>query len=361
LAAVDWPRPELRPGLSDAQIAAGITAYAQQLRDAGHFSGVVLAAKADKIVAERAYGQASAATGAANTLDTRFDVGSIGKLFTRVALAQLAAAGKLSLDDTLKSHLPALPVPSSDRITLRQLAEHRSGMGDIFGPRFDAAPPARLRELADFIPLFAGEPLAFEPGSDEAYSNAGYIALGLVIEQVTGQTYRDYVARHILAPAGMTATGYWAIDERGPAIATGYTRRGPDGDRAELAPATAMHSGRPSSAGGARSTARDLLRFWQALRDHRLTSSAWSAWVLDRPEQPGRPMKLGVVGGAPGVNAMLEVSGDWVVIALANLDPPSAIAVARGAVEIIEARRAPDAPPGPRPQHVPPPPTPARR
>jgi CubicO group peptidase (beta-lactamase class C family) len=289
-AMKDWPRPALRTGQSDAQIAAAITAYAQQLHEAGHFSGVVLAAKADQLVVARPYGLADVASGTPNTLDTRFDIGSIGKMITRVALAQLAAAGKLSLDDTLRHHLPSLPVPGADRITLRQLAEHRSGMGDIFGPSYAAAPPARLRELADFVPLFAGAPLAFEPGQGEQYSNAGYVVLGLVIERVSGEPYRDYVAHHVLAPAGMTATGFWAIDERGPAIATGYTRWGQHGDRADLAPNTEHRSGRPTSAGGALSTVGDLLRFWQALRDHRLTSPAWTSWALDRvATAAGRP------------------------------------------------------------------------
>jgi hypothetical protein len=109
-------------------------------------------------------------------------------------------------------------------------------------------------------------------------------------------------------------------------------------------------------AGGAMSTAGDLLRFWQALRDHRLTPPTWTRWALDRSEtSTDRPLKLGIAGGAPGLSAMLQVSGDWVVIALANLDPPSAMAVARGASEIIDGHRAPDRPIHPGVNHVPPP------
>jgi len=355
-AMTGWPQPDLRAGRTDPQIAAAITAYARQLHDAGHFSGVVLAAKAGKLIVAQPYGLADVAAGSPNTLDTRFNIGSITKLFTKLAIAQLAAAGKLSLDDTLKTHLPALPVPSADRITLRQLLEHRSGMGDIFGPRFEAAQPARLRELADFIPLFADQPLAFEPGSDEQYSNAGYVVLGLVIERITGQTYRDYVARRIFAPAGMTATGFWARDEHTPAIATGYTHVGLHGDHPELVPNTDTLSGRPSSAGGAFATAGDLLRFWQALQTNQLASPTWTRWVIgaaapsDRPPEPAggapasppRPLKQMLGGGAPGVNAAVQVDGDWIVIALANLDAPAAFAMARGAVEIIHGRREPD-------------------
>src|SRR5215510_12959187 len=90
--ASDWPKPELRAGLSDAQIAASIAAYANQLHAEGHFSGVVLAARAGKPVARHAVGRADIAAGAPNTLDTKFNIGSINKLFTKVAIAQLAQA-----------------------------------------------------------------------------------------------------------------------------------------------------------------------------------------------------------------------------------------------------------------------------
>src|SRR5262249_52026707 len=138
----DWPKPALRPGLSDAQIAAAIADHAKKLHDTQHFSGVVLAAKAGKVIVSRAYGLADIASRTPNTLDTRFNIGSLNKLFTKVAIAQLAEAGKLSLDDTLKARLPRLPVPSADKITIRQLLDHRSGLGDIFGAKYDAAPPS---------------------------------------------------------------------------------------------------------------------------------------------------------------------------------------------------------------------------
>jgi D-alanyl-D-alanine carboxypeptidase len=343
--ANDWPKPELRAGLSDVEIAASITAYANKLHDAGHFSGVVLAAKAGKVVAAHAVGRADVAAGVPNTIDTRFNIGSINKVFTKVAIAQLAQAGKLALDDTVRTHLPKLALAGADKITIRQLLEHRSGMGDIFGPRYQAAPPARLRELDDFAALFVDQPLAFEPGTQERYSNAGYVTLGLIIERLSGEKYRDYVARHIFAPAGMTGTGLWALDEKMPARATGYTRHGKDGELHAPVPNTDSLPGRPSSAGGAFATAGDLLRFWQALLADKLLSTKWTSWMINRSFDDARraPM-IGVAGGAPGVNAAVELAGAWTVIALANLDPPSANAMARGAMDIIRGERRPDEP-----------------
>jgi CubicO group peptidase (beta-lactamase class C family)/predicted aspartyl protease len=343
----DWPRPELRAGLSDAQIAAAIADHARQLYDTKHFSGVVLAAKAGKVVVARAYGLADVAAKTPNTVDTRFNIGSLNKLFTKVAVAQLAEAGKLSLDDTVASRLPGVALTGADKITIRQLLEHRSGLGDIFGPRYQAAPPSRLRELADFLPLFADQPLAFEPGSSERYSNAGYVTLGLIIEKLTGETYRDYLAKHIFAPARMTSTGLPAVDDRVPGRATGYTLHGDDHELTERVPNTKTLPGRPSSAGGAYASAADLLRFYDALLADRLLSTKWTNWMLnDSFDNARRSPEIGVAGGAPGLNAAIEISGGWTVIAMANFDPPSAGAVARGAMDIIRGHRQAEGPDG---------------
>jgi CubicO group peptidase (beta-lactamase class C family) len=337
-----WPQPELRAGLSDAQIATSIARYGKQLHDAKHFSGVVLAAKAGKVVVERAYGLASTAAKTPNTLDTKFNIGSINKVFTKIAIAQLAEAGKLSLDDTIRTHLPDIALAAADKITIGHLLEHRSGMGDIFGAKYDAAPPSRLRELADFVPLFAAEPLAFEPGSSQRYSNAGYVTLGLIVERLSGEKYRDYVAKHIFAPARMTSTGFWALEEQVARRAIGYTRNASDGALPALVPNTDHLPGRPSSAGGAFATARDLLRLWEALAAGELLSPKWTNWMINRSfTDARRSPSLGWAGGADGINAMIEIGEGWVVVALANLDPPSAIAVARGATAIIRGRAQP--------------------
>jgi CubicO group peptidase (beta-lactamase class C family) len=351
----DWPKPDLRAGRSEAELGAAIGAYVQTLSDANHFSGTILAAKAGQPIVARAYGLANVDAKTPNTVDTAFNIGSINKELTKVAIAQLAEAGKLSLDDTVRKHLPDPRITAADKITIQQLLEHRSGMGNIFGAKYDAAPPSRLRELGDFVPLFAGEPLAFEPGASQRYSNAGYVVLGLIVERLSGQTYRDYVQKRIFAPAGMTRSGFWTLDERVAHRATGYTLRG--GLR-ERAPNTASLPGRPSSAGGAFATAGDLLRFHNALLADKLLSRKWTNWMLggsfdDRPRMPAR----GVAGGAPGVSAAVELEDGWTVIALSNFDPPAATATATGVLDILRGRpRAADSEPGggPRIRRTPP-------
>jgi CubicO group peptidase (beta-lactamase class C family) len=329
-----------------------IIALGQKQFDDKQFSGVLLIAKDGEPVLSRAWGLADVASKTPNTVDTKFNIGSINKFFTKTAIAQLAESGKLSPDDTIRKHLPDYPSPVADKITIQQLIDHRSGLGDIFGERYEAAPPSKLRELSDFVPLFADKPLEFEPGTGQQYSNAGYIVLGLIIEKLTGETYRDYVQHHIFDPAGMKSSGFFAVDETVANRATGYTMRdgvgqAPSpvrtGEAPVLHPNTRTLPGRPSSAGGAYATAADLLRFMKALEGKKLASAKWTGWVftskLDEPK--GRPA-LGIGGGAPGLNAALEMDGEgWIAIAMSNYDPPSAMVVASGAMGIIHADRAP--------------------
>lgn len=332
----DWPKPELRKGLTDAQAAEAISAYAQKLSEAGHFSGVVLAVKDGKPLVSRAYGYADLATKTPNTMDTKFNIGSINKIFTNAAIAQLAQAGKLSLDDTVRKHLPDFPLAAADKITINQLLDHKSGMGDIFGPKYYAAPPSKLRELKDFVPLFADEPLSFEPGTSQRYSNAGYVTLGLIIERLTGQKYRNYIQKNVFDPAKLKNTGFWAVDATVSKRANGYTLRGPGGPLPERTINTSSLPGIPSSAGGAYSTAADLVTFFDALAAGKLLSPKWTSWMFRAPEGASlaRP-SMGVAGGAPGVNAMVEMGDGWTLVTLANYDPPSASFLAMRAREII--------------------------
>jgi len=330
-----WPQPDVRTGLSQAQSLSNITDYAQKLYDAKHFSGVVLVAKDGETKLTHAWGLADVASKTPNTVDTKFNIGSINKMFTKTAIAQLAEEGKLSLDDTIRKHLPDYPSPAADKITIAQLIDHRSGLGDIFGERYDAAPPSRLRELSDFLPLFADKPLEFEPGKSQRYSNAGYIVLGLIIEKISGEKYRDYVQHYIFATSGMKESGFFAVDEPASNRATGYTLHGDDHELTERQPNTRSLPGRPSSAGGAFTTAADLLRFMNALQAAKLASQKWTNWIFSSRFEPLGPPALGIGGGAPGLNAALEMSDGWTVIAMSNFDPPSAMALASGAMEII--------------------------
>ena len=292
------------------------------------FSGVVLIAKNGMPVLERAYGMADREAGRPNDVETGFNLGSINKFFTGIAIRQLAAAGKLDIDSTLARAWPDYPNHDAARVTIRQLLQHRSGIGgNIF-----AAPAGKrrsdVRRLADYFPLFVNEPLQFEPGTRQQYSNAGYIVLGMLVERLSGEDYYDYVRRHIYEPAGMTRTGHWAVDSLPPNTAIGYTRGAQDAPAsAPLSRNAELLPGRGSSAGGGYSTAHDLLRLLNALRAGKIPSGP-------------PPGAVGIAGGAPGLNAAMEgaLPGGYDVIVLANLDPPAAERVARLVREWLKSR-----------------------
>lgn len=294
--------------LPEADFLRLLEASMDSLAATGEFSGVVAVQRGNQTVFQRAWGMRQRERGAANDTATAFNIGSINKVFTATAIRQLALDGRLHLDSTLAAYWPDYPNPAvARRVTIRQLLSHRSGIGgDIF-----AAPPGTtrhaLRRNRDYLPLFTARPLDFEPDARQQYSNAGYIVLGALVERVSGLDYYDYVRRHVYGPAGMARTGHWAVDSLPPNTAIGYT-----GARGSGGANTAMLPARGSAAGGGYSTARDLLAFVRALRAGRIRG--------------GPPAGVGIAGGAPGLNAVLEggLPGGYDVVVLANLDPPAA-------------------------------------
>lgn len=327
------PEHNAKPATQAAFVRA-VSAYVDQLARAGEFSGTVLVARNGRPILERAAGRASIEFGVPNRMDTRFNIGSIGKVFTQVAVLQLMSAGKLKATDTIGRWLPDYPNAQARKATVAQLLAMRSGIGDFFGPEFAAAPHSRIRALEDYLPFFASKPLAFEPGTRQLYSNGGYLVLGLIVQKASGQSYYDYVRDHVFAPAGMVHTGYPDADDTTAGRATGYTLT-PAGLRNAIYGAPA----RGSSAGGAYSSAADLLKFAQALRRNRLLDAEYTRWLLQRfpgdaPQAAAaadtRTDLFGVAGGTEGANALLLSDGeDSTIVVLANMDPPAAEALGR--------------------------------
>ncbi|MFN0087438.1 MAG: serine hydrolase [Blastocatellia bacterium] len=301
--------------VSEADLVREVGSLVEKQVAEDNFSGVVLIARNGRPVFERAVGMADKERKTANRPDTRFNLGSINKIFTRIAILQLVETGGLSLDDTLGKHLPDYPnKQAAEKVTVRHLVNMQSGIGDIFGPRFTATPKEKLRAIDDYLPLFAADPLKFEPGTSRAYSNGGYIVLGAIIEKVTGKGYYDYVRERIFKPAAMNDTESFLSDAKTPNLAEGYTR----GEKGERISNRHTRPARGSSAGGGYSTAPDLLKFSLALQNGKLLNEANTKSILGRG--------LGIAGGAPGINAILEIepSRGGVIVVLSNYDPPSA-------------------------------------
>ncbi len=261
---------------------------------------------------------------------TRFRLASLNKMFTAVAILQLRDAGKLSLDDTLAEHLANYPNQDVARaITLRQILSHTSGLGEIFGEEFDKQSQSLLTH-SDYWRVFSDKPLESLPGSEDRYSNYGYILLGSVIEAVSGQTYYDYVAEHIYRVAGMNSTGSEPESTSVAGRAVAYTQV--DGNwTAE----TKSLPWRGTAAGGGYSTLGDMLKFAEALRGGKLlaqtsllaattpqNNKAWYGYGFMVSGQD-EARQYGHEGGAQGANAALLVipSKGYVVVGLSNVDP----------------------------------------
>jgi CubicO group peptidase (beta-lactamase class C family) len=208
----DWPKEKV----SQAQIRGEIERHADFAASRDLFSGVVLVADGDGVLFHKAYGVGGKSFESRNRLDTKFNLASMDKMFTGVAIGQLAAAGKLSFEDKLSAVLPDYPNPSiAGKITIHQLLTHTSGLGETLKPEIREK-KKKFRNPRDYFPLFVNDPLWFEPGAGWDYSNAGYVVLGAVIEKVSGQSYFDYVCDHVFAPAGMKDSGYFELDQAVP-------------------------------------------------------------------------------------------------------------------------------------------------
>jgi len=334
--------PHPAPAIESAELAKKLDAALQEISAKDEFSGVVLVAQKGAPVFQKAYGLQSKEYGVPNNLETKFNIGSIDKVFTEIAIGQLIERGKIaSVDDKLEKYLPDYPNHEAARtVSLRQILNMQSGIGDFFGPDFRSSPKDKFRSIADYLPLFASKPLAFPPGTKRQYSNGGYIVLGAVIEKLTGQSYYDYVRDNIFKPLGMESTDFYEGDVPTPNLASGYTHRG-----SESGPRRNNIYTRPakgSSAGGGYSTAGDLLKFANAMDAGKIKKPDFEENAPKPPNAPFASMRgLGIAGGAPGLNAVLETAlpGGYAIVVMSNYDPPSADEVSG---KIREIMRLPD-------------------
>ncbi len=271
------------------------------------FAGVVLVARGDKVILEHAAGYSDREEKRAITLDAQFRIGSMNKMFTSVAILQLADQGNLSLDDTVGKYIPGYPAKDvATKVKIRHLLTHSGGTGDIFGEEF-AKKRLELKTLDDYYRLYGARELDQEPGTSFRYSNYGYILLGLIIEKASGMSYYDYVREKIFAPAGMSATDSLPESESVPRRSVGYMRLDE-----QWRPNADTLPWRGTSAGGGYSTARDLLRFALALQSGKLLSKerlaeATKAQMGDYgfgfgTAGQGALHYYGHGGGAPGMN-----------------------------------------------------------
>jgi CubicO group peptidase (beta-lactamase class C family) len=353
-AEVISPHNEAAPR-TDREASTIFDAYLTRLWDRGLFSGAVEIAREGVIVYQRACGLASRAFGVPNRIDTKFNLGSMNKMFTAVSIAELVAMGKLSYGDTLAKAWPEYPNRAvAEKVTIHQLLTHTSGLGDYFTDEYERTPKDKLRTIHDFLPLFAEKPLEFEPGTRFRYSNAGFMVLGGVVQRVSGQDYFEYVREHVYVPAGMKNTDAFEMDHDTPNLAIGYTadRRREDGQMlpGKFRNNLYLHVVKGGPAGGGFSTVPDLIAFGQALLLGRLVPPIQLATLTTSRGAPNPDYAYGfhvetfdgqrIVGhggGFDGINARLDLFLDsgLSIAAMANLDPPAAERIAQRARELF--------------------------
>lgn len=317
---------------SEQALVRRIQAHCERLSREHEFSGAVMLVRNKRPLVEKTYGLRNRADKLAVRLDTKFNVASIGKLFTSLAIMRFAAAGAIRLDAPLLDAWPDYPHRSvAERITIAQLLTHTAGLGNnvLFKPKTGLNGTSTHQ---DYLRLFLDDGVTEEPGGEAAYSNDGYVLLGALIEKLSGLDFREHCRRTIFDPLGMTSTGFSAPDDIVPNLAIPYVRDlyRPGVWRSALG-ADAMPGG---AFGGGYSTVADLCRFGRGMLANQLLTPEWSkTWtqgrVAFRGEQYGFGVQvssinghqiIGHTGGHSGVAGELLIAPDlgYVFAVLSN-------------------------------------------
>ena len=239
-----------------SELAKKVDAYVAPYVQHQVFSGVILIGKGDVVVFAKSYGMANYEFSVPMTIDTRFPVASITKMFTSAILARLSEEKKLAESDVLAKWVPDFP--SADKITIAHLAGHRSGVRD----------PESLRRIirgnmttADVVDVLKKKPLASVPGETYSYTTANYAILAHVIERVTGRAFADVIRDYVYTPAGMRDSGELITTTVVPRLVSGYIANPFGPGMSVCGPEdTSWKAG----GGSSYSTARDLQRFVRA-------------------------------------------------------------------------------------------------
>jgi D-alanyl-D-alanine carboxypeptidase len=306
-------------------LGAWTDAYVKGLAPAKRFRGTITAERNGQVAVEKSYGNAIEEWQVPNTAQTRFEIASVSKQFTAAAILQLADGGKLNVTDPVGKYYREAP-PAWKNITIHHLLTHSSGLPNNSLDNFPKGicTPYTAEEL---IKTFRDRPLAFEPGSSWAYTNTEYYLLAFVIQRVSGESYGDYLTRHISEPLKMTHSGFASTLAVVPQLAQGYTY-----EVSTLRHRDYFDRSLEIGAGGIYTNAEDLLRWNKALDSPGLLS-AHALDLMFTAHPPGNygygwfvetspRRKIYHEGGDPGFAAFEARYPDQhvIVIVLANED-----------------------------------------
>jgi len=242
---------------SSTAVSAKLDAYMNALTDAGQFTGAVLVAQNGTVLLSKGYGMANDACSVPNTPQTVFRIASNTKQFTAAAIMKLQEQGRLNVTDPITKYIPDAP-PQWKDIKIYQLLNMTSGMPREGG--YDVTDPTNIA-LPDLVHRFYALPLDFAPGTNQSYSNNGYIVLTYIIEQTSGQLYDEYLDQNIFKPLGMSSTGGQETSDIVPNLACGYTT-----EAGTLINYDLQNIHNVYGAGSLHSTTEDLYRWGQVLQ-----------------------------------------------------------------------------------------------
>ena len=269
--AQEKPAPVTVAAIDQTALAGRIDALLDKHYPAGEPGAAVVVSVRGQTVYRAARGMANLEKGIALKSDDVFRLGSITKQFTAVAILKLVDEGRLKLDDEIGRHIPGYP-DTGKGVTIEQLLAHTAGVPSYTDSPEYAASMEKPVTHADMLARFAGKPLEFKPGTQWKYSNSGYYLLGMVIENVSGRSYADYVARNLFIPLGMQHSAYEGHERSGKRRVEGYARA--DG---KFAPDSPVHMSQPYAAGSLLSTVNDLAIWNRAISEGKiLRKETWA-------------------------------------------------------------------------------------
>jgi CubicO group peptidase (beta-lactamase class C family) len=242
-----------------------IDAYISSYVNSNDFSGCVLVTRNDSILFSECYGKANFSFNINNTFKTKFKIGSISKQFTAAAILKLEEEGLLNTSDSLAKYFPQKSTVNN--ITIQQLLTHTSGIVDVYDlPDFYSFPcdGVDFNEIVDMV--FEEEPY-FKPGEQYLYSNGGYVILAKIIEDVSGETYEEFISNSIFKKLGMNSSGSSSKNEVAKNLAVGYDPLG-----YEKLVQTNDIDYLTKGAGSLYSSANDLLIWINSLKERSLLS-----------------------------------------------------------------------------------------
>ena len=233
------------------------------IKDNNGPGGAFMVAKGGKVIYDKAFGKANLELDVNLTTENIFQIGSMTKQFTAIAILILEEQGKLNVKQNLSTYIP--DYPAGDSITLHHLLTHTSGIKDF--TRMKSLKDIAQKEMTPkmLVDFFKNEPIDFKPGEKFEYNNSGYVLLGYIIELVSGESYDEFINNHIFKKAGMTHSYYASDRQIINQRASGYQKK-----ESGYVNKTIINYSVPFASGSLMSTTNDMLKWQHALNNNTL-------------------------------------------------------------------------------------------